>query len=367
MLIYLATLVLSMLFAWRLQRAATLQREYGNDGLWRFVWLFLLLVLLGGVVGFRNGVGTDYFNYIDIYTLTVEKPYDKIWAERESLFGFLNRICADVFGEYLPVFVISGMLTVVLILYGIYKESSEYVLSFFLLIAGMYYFDLFNGTRQMISTAIMFAAYPLLRRGKWLWLIVLTIIACEFHSSAVLILLVFFFSTKVRPTSPVLWITIGAFALIYIFYNAFVENLINLLNATDSIYADYEDWLVMQDQGANALRFGLAAVPGIMGLLFWKQLRQQREDAGTLLNLSIINALFMLIATKHWIFARFSMFFGIYNILLWPEILKCFEPQSRRFMRWGVMAVYFVYFWLIVHTDSNLLPYESWLFGGVYH
>ena len=367
MLIYLATLVLSMLFAWRLQHAATLQREYGNDGLWRFVWLFLLLVVLGGVVGFRNGVGTDYGNYIDVFTIIQSKTYEEIWEERESLFGVLNLFCANVFGEYLPMFVISAGLTVTLILIGIYKESSEYILSFFLLIGGMYFFDLFNGMRQMISTAIMFAAYPLLKRGKWIWLIILTLISCEFHSSAVLILLVFFYASKVRPKSPVLWLTILVFALIYLFYNAFVESLINLLNETDSIYAGYESMLIAKDQGANALRFGLAAVPGILGLLFWKQLSLQRDDAGILLNLSIINALFMLIATKHWIFARFSMFFGIYNILLWPEILKCFEPKSRQIMRLGVIAVYFVYFWLIVHTDSNLLPYESWLFGGVFH
>ena len=179
--------------------------------------------------------------------------------------------------------------------------------------------------------------------------------------------LVFFFAAKVRPKSPVLWITIGAFVLVYIFYNAFVENLINLLNETDSIYSNYESMLIEKDQGAHALRFGLTAIPCVLGLLFWRQLSCQREDAGILLNLSIINALFMFIATKHWIFARFSMFFGIYNILLWPEILRCFESKSRQFLRLGIMAVYFVYFWLIVHTDSNLLPYRSWLFGGVYH
>ena len=59
-------------------------------------------------------------------------------------------------------------------------------------------------------------------------------------------------------------------------------------------------------------------------------------------------------------------FFGIYNILLWPRILACFEPKSKKIMTAGVVAVYFLYFWLIVHTDSNLLPYRSWLFGGTY-
>ena len=367
MLVYLATLALTMLFAWQLQRATTIQKLYGDDGLWHRVWLILLLVLLGTVVGLRNGVGTDYSNYIDIYILSENKPYDVIWDERESLYGFLNRICADLFDSYIPVFLISALLSVGLFLRGIYKESSHYLLSLFLFITGMYYFDLFNGMRQMIATAILFAAYPLLRRRKWLLLILITLAACEFHASAAIVLLVFLLVPRVRPRSPLLWLVIGGFVLIYLFYNSFVENLINVLNQTGSVYSNYEEWLMLQDQGANFFRFALAAVPTVFGFLFWRQLRTQREDIHILLNLSIVNALFMLIATRHWIFARFSMFFGIYNILLWPEILKCFDKKSRPIVLAGVMAVYFVYFWLIVHTDSNLLPYRSWIFGGVYH
>ena len=191
--------------------------------------------------------------------------------------------------------------------------------------------------------------------------------AYGFHVSSVVVLIAFLYAAKVRPASPFMWLIIAAFVAAYFFYDTFIEMLINLLNQTGSVYTNYEESLMLQDQGANILRFGLAAVPGVLGLCFWRQLRHQREDVGILLNLSIVNALFMLIATRHWIFARFCMFLGIYNILLWPEILKCFEPKSRRYVLLGVIAVYFVYFWLLVHTDSELLPYQSWMFGGVYY
>ena len=366
MTIYLATLVLSVFFCWRLQTVRELRMKYTEKSLFSGIYLLFLFLLLSIVVGWRNGVGTDYGNYIDIYTLTENKPYEEIWKERESLFGILNRFCADQFDTYIAVFAVCALISVALLLVGIYQESASYWLSMFLLITGMYYFDLFNGMRQMIATTVMFAAYPLARQKKWVRLLLITLVAYGFHESSYLVFLVFLFAAYARPGKGMFWTVIIIFSGVYLFYNSLIDAFVTTLIESGSAYANYEETLARLDLGANFLRFALTAVPVLFGCFAWKNLRQQREDAGMLLNISLINALFMLLATRNWIFARICMFFGIYNILLWPEILKCFEKKSRILMTWGVMIVYFAYFWLIVHTDSNLLPYESWLFGGVY-
>ena len=179
--------------------------------------------------------------------------------------------------------------------------------------------------------------------------------------------MVFFFAAYVRPGSLPMWAVVAVFLVSFLYYQGFLDLLVEYMNQTESRYVNYEEMLENMDQGANILRFGLALVPVLFGGLAWKVMRRQRKDAGILLNISLVNALFMLLATKHWIFARYCMFFGVYNVLLWPEILLAFEPRSRKLMTVGVVCVYFVYFWLIVHTDSNLLPYRSWLFGGVYY
>ena len=366
MTIYLATLALSVFFCWRLQTYRELRIEGTAKSMICGVYLLLLFALLSVVVGWRNGVGTDYGNYIDIYTLTENKPYEEIWKERESLFGVLNRYCADRYDTYVAVFAACALITVALLLFGICRASSSYWLSMFLLIAGMYYFDLFNGMRQMIATALMFAAYPLARKKKWIPLFLVTLVAYGFHESSYLVFLVFLFAAYARPGKGLFWAVILVFSGVYLLYNNLIDAFITTLIESGSAYANYEETLARLDLGANFLRFALTAVPVLFGCFAWKYLRQQREDVGMLLNISLINALFMLLATRNWIFARICMFFGIYNILLWPEILKCFEKKSRILMTWGVVIVYFAYFWLIVHTDSNLLPYRSWLFGGTY-
>ena len=367
MLIYLIVMLLSVCICWRMQvirsNGDTLSVDVRK---YHAFYCVLLIALLGIVVGFRNGVGTDYGNYTDVYLLTRHKTVAQIFSEEEPLFGLVNMLSAKLFDSYIPMFVFMALVSVALIVYGIYKNSDNYALSVFLLIAGMYYFDLFNGMRQMMAAAIMFAAFPLVKKKKWIPVILLTLIAAGFHSSVYIVLFAFLYSTYVNPRSWYNIILIGAFFAAFIFFDSFSEVLIDLLVSSESRYATFESTLQQSGLGANVLRFGLTAVPVIFPLVLWRYLSQRGKDAGILVNLSLINSGFMLVATRNWIFARFCMFFGIFNILLWPKILSCFEGKSKRFMTFGVICVYFVYFWLIVHTDSNLLPYRSWIFGGVY-
>ena len=367
MLIYLSVMLLSVLICLRIQ---SLQPQQGSlaprSRRIQAGYCLLLVAVLGIVVGWRKGVGTDYGNYIDIFTLTSDKTYSQILNEDEPFWGVLNLFCSNLFGDYIPVFVVAAFLSVGLIVYGIYKSSISFPVSVFLLIAGMYYFDLFNGTRQMVATAILFAAYPLIEKKKWGWLLLLTLIAMQFHSSAWIVLVAFLFARFFKPRSWATVLLVSVFLIIYLNFDFFSDYLIEFLISSNSRYSNYETTLSQADLGANVLRFGLTAVPPLFSLVLWPHVKHTGKDTGTLVNLSIINACFMMIATRNWIFARFCMFFGIYNILLWPRILECFEPKSKRFMTIGVVAVYFLYFWLIVHTDSNLLPYRSWLFGGTY-
>lgn len=367
MLIYLTTMLTSVCVCFWMQSLRNRQETLTSDTRKILtVCCLLLIAILGIVVGWRKNVGTDYGNYIDIYNLTKDKTYTQILKESEPFFGVLNLLCANIFDDYVSAFVLTALISVALIIYGLYKSSVNYPLSMFLLIAGMYYFDLFNGMRQMIATAIMFAAYPLVRKRKWLWLLVFTVIALQFHASAVIILTAFFYAYYVKPRSWINLVLICCFLFIFLNFGSFSNGLIELLSSSESSYSKYETMLLQADLGANVLRFALTAVPPLISMIWWPYLKKTDREAGTLVNLSLINACFMFLATKNWIFARFCMFFGIYNILLWPYILECFEPKSKRLMAASIVVVYFSYFWLIVHTDSNLLPYQSWLFGGVY-
>ena len=217
MLIYLTTMLTSVCVCFWMQSLRNRQETLTSDTRKILtVCCLLLIAILGIVVGWRKNVGTDYGNYIDIYNLTKDKTYTQILKESEPFFGVLNLLCANIFDDYVSAFVLTALISVALIIYGLYKSSVNYSLSMFLLIAGMYYFDLFNGMRQMIATAIMFAAYPLVRKRKWLWLLVFTVIALQFHASAVIILTAFFYAYYVKPRSWINLVLICCFLFIFL-------------------------------------------------------------------------------------------------------------------------------------------------------
>ena len=227
MLIYLSVMLLFVLICLRIQ---SLQPQQGSLApRYRRIqagYCLLLVAVLGIVVGWRKGVGTDYGNYIDIFTLTRDKTYSQILNEDEPFWGVLNLFCSNLFGDYIPVFVVAAFLSVGLIVYGIYKSSISFPVSVFLLIAGMYYFDLFNGTRQMVATVILFAAYPLIEKKKWGWLLLLTLIAMQFHSSAWIVLVAFLFARFFKPRSWATVLLVSVFLIIYLNFDFFSDYLI---------------------------------------------------------------------------------------------------------------------------------------------
>ncbi len=331
--------------------------------------LLAVLLIIGAfslIVCTRDGVGTDFGNYKDVWLVTVDKPYSTLWANPEPLFGVLLKWCDTQFHTDTSMFVVCGLLTMICVVYALRECSELFPLSIFLFIAGMYYFDAANGMRQMLATAILMVAYSFMLHRNWIAVLLLTLVAWGFHASSPVVLLIFLYARWVKPTSGINLAVMLVFLAAYVFYNNFLDLLLDFLVSSDSIYVNYESMLSQTDAGANFLRFALAAVPPVLYYFTRNHIPSQRSDLNTLVNLSLINALFMLLATRHWIFARMCMFLGVYNILLWPKLLKAYEPRSRQFVTLGVAVVYFLYFYLIVQVDSNLLPYKSFLFEGVW-
>ncbi len=358
MLIYLVTLTAAVLLALGAERAS---RPFP-----RRLCLFALFLLLGAVAGFRLGVGTDYTAYVDTYTVSQNTSYAALLTGREPLFALLCRLCADLFGTPTALFALSAFLSVGLILSTLLKCSPSLPLSLFLFVTGMHYFDLFNGTRQMMAAALLFAACPMVKTRRWGRFFLLALLACCVHTAALIPAAALVAAARVRPGSAVMWLGAAAFLFCFLFYGDFAALLTELLERSGSAYAHYGGWLTRNDLGAHPLRFALCAVPALGGLLLLPCLEDGDGDPASLVNLSVLNALFLLLATRCWLFARLSIFFGLYDLLLWPRLIHCFDRPGRKLLYAGVGAVYFLYFWLIVHTDSHLLPYRSVLFGGVF-
>ena len=59
--------------------------------------------------------------------------------------------------------------------------------------------------------------------------------------------------------------------------------------------------------------------------------------------MSLLGLVFMIISTQNWIFARFSIYFGLYQLILISWIIKLFTEKDQKLIYYAILVFYFIY------------------------
>ena len=92
--------------------------------------------------------------------------------------------------------------------------------------------------------------------------------------------------------------------------------------------------------------------------MFYKSLSGKYKIFDTVLNFNIIGAICMLAGTTNWLFARLSAYTSPFIPMLLMLCGKKFESRTKIIYYSVVIVLYFIYMWVYVHMDSQLLPYR---------
>ena len=134
---------------------------------------------------------------------------------------------------------------------------------------------------------------------------------------------------------------------------------LNLIGQS-KIASDYKDSL-LDENGVSIYRVIVAFLPTVISYIFYDKIKQCNENSKNIdfiMNMSIFSAIFILFGIKFAIIARVSQYFEIYNVLLYPYILKCFDIKVRRFVTFSVLVLYFVYMSVLLPLGGNIVPYQ---------
>lgn len=357
MLVYAVNLLLVTVFSF----LATYFREASGSRNLRgekkpLIWLcippLLSLVLIAGL---RFQVGVDYTNYAILYH-DANAPEAIIPSGIKGVeigFVWLCRLCYRFTASpFLMFFVVAAAVNLLTVL-TLREHSRCFWLSCFLYIATGIYTGTFNAIRQALATAIVFYATRYLVRRQMGRYFLLVGIAALFHSSA-LIMIPVYFIVHVRAWSPAMWIVAACTVAALFAYNAVMSAFLSVLSQTR--YGTY----AVQQTGVNVLRILVAFAPVALAFLLQKQLRSAGKDTDLLVNLCFLNLLVMLLASKQLYIARLSSYFEIYELLLLPAIFQA--AKSRHFRILGtavVMACFLANWFVLVPLDSGVLPYRT--------
>lgn len=314
-----------------------------------------LLVLMAAlslvlVAGLRNNIGDTYF-YMHAYKIT-EFNWEYVQTNKDMGFNIFQMVLKKYADDPQVMVFTTALITNVLIVATLYKYSRLIELSLYVYITSGMYLTSMNGIRQYLAAAIIFAATKYIFEGKWKKYMAIVLCASTFHASALVLMPIYFFVRK-KAWSGTTYLLLFLAVCVVIGFNQFSEVLFSAIGNTQ--YGQYKEF---HEGGANILRVAVSIVPIILAYLGKDKMRALFPESDYIVNMSILGLVFMIISTQNWIFARFTIYFGLYQLILISWVVKSFTDKDQKLIYYAVLVCYFIYF-VYEHVITLGIIYKS--------
>lgn len=309
------------------------------------IMIALVLVIISGL---RSNIG-DTGAYIHLYKLIgegVSIPKESYEYGFTEFLKVLNTISKD------PQFMIltTAAITNIAIIFTLRKYPSLFELQTYLYIMGGQFIVSMNGIRQYLVAAILFASTKFIIERKFLPYLTIIIIMSTVHESAIIMIPIYFIANMDAWSKNTIKMILVA-AIGFIFFYQLVPILFNILG--NSGYSGYEEAIINKGNGANIIRVAVLSVPVILSYLGRNRLKELWPESRFFINISLVNLIFMCFALYNWIFARFTIYFELYNLVLLPYCIKVlFSKKEKDLIYYSCIVLYFTYFY---YENSILL------------
>ncbi|MGE7780179.1 EpsG family protein [Peribacillus sp. NPDC097264] len=314
------------------------------------IWVFGVVLCLVFISGLRTNIG-DTFNYKNIYREN-DFTWEYITSQKDMGFGILQMIL-KYFSEDPQIMIFTtALITNVLIILVLYKYSRLFELSTFVYITGGLHLVSMNGIRQVLAAAIFFTATKYLINGNFIKYAVIVLIASTFHQSALILLPIYFLvRTKAWTKSTLAWLTFSV--IIVLGFGRFTSLLFTALE--DTQYSDYSSF---NEGGASVIRVAVSAAPLLIAYLGKDKLRVIFPKSDYIVNMALLGLVFMIISTQQWIFARISIYFNLYQLILISWLIELFSKKDQKLIYYLILVLFFIFYFYENVISLNIL-YKS--------
>ena len=336
------------------------------------VCLFAVFLILFALSACRLNVGNDYAKYVEFMHLVNCDAY----VPTEAGFNLLVKIIYGLSGfeNYLLVFAVYAFVTIGIFLFGMYEQSEDFPLTFFLFMALGYYFQTFSTVRYYLALALALYAMKFVMRGQWGRFTVLILLGSAFHKSLLVVIPLYILA--VLPWKK--WqLAAGAlFCTTFLFCQDFYLKLVVLL------YPTYEDTEYLEGGTSYINILRCLAVLAFSGIVYWSGKRSgstrgeeqknaevgERYDRAHFYFYLNLGALVLYVFCSFLpIISRIGYYLTVSHILYLPMLLKRVEDRRwRKALRAGILLAAVLYFAIYMSRADNdgtlILPYKTFFF-----
>lgn len=293
------------------------------------------MLSLSLISGLRANIGDTYF-YKYAYEFN-DFTWNQVKEKDNIGFWILQMILKQYSDDPQILIFTTAVITNFLIIMVFMRYSRLFEISTFIYITSGLYLVTMNGLRQSLTAAIIFTATKFIISGNFIAFAMVVLFASTFHESA-LILLPIYFLVRYKAWSRSTIMLLVVAILIVIGYDQFSSILFSTLEETQ--YGHYKNF---QEGGANIIRVAVSAAPLLIAYLGREKLRAIFPESDYIVNMSLIGLVFMIVSTQNWIFARFNIYFDLYQLILVGWVVKLFNQKEQRMVYLGILACYFLF------------------------
>ncbi|NLB36202.1 MAG: EpsG family protein [Clostridiales bacterium] len=314
--------------------------------------------------GLRQRCGDTYY-YIHSYELLQEgMDMPKFTFRGNQMFEILQWLCRRVTDDAQLFIFICAVISLVPVIYILYKYSYPFDLSIFLFVTMGYFSLSMNGMRQYVAAGILVLGTKYFlseRKGAWYKFILIALIAYLFHSSAI-IMIPLFFITRRKAWTPLTFIILTASVFFFMMFQDLLPSFLGFIE--DSTYDRYVEnkWFTSGQEGGSSIeRVFVMAVPVVLSYMARHRLALLGRKGDILVNLAVVNFAISIISLNNWIFTRFSIYLGTYLIILIAWVVtQGFNNKSARYFYIMCIALYCFYFYELRYSIQDYWsPYFS--------
>lgn len=339
--------------------------------------LMLSSLILFSLLGFKDAtIGNDTPSYIEFFN---RLKYMSSMVDENSRFekGYqlYNKVIGMLFETPQALFIITAIICIGCICFGIRKNSVNWQYSLFIFVGLRFFYFFLSGLRQSIAVSLVFVAYYFLKKERILPFFAIILLASMFHFSAFIFILAWPVSKMKLEEFAIVKVLLLVF-FIYLFFNPILEIVLRYL---PSYYSQY---IGTEAASANNLSDFINAVIPCLVIIFAKSvdytntasscnLQEHNNyskfsfcylDVDTQILFLIIAAGLSIIATRASILDRMVQYYWIFSIITIPNILFSIEDHRKR-TNWYLVISFLVIaynlIFLILRPEWNMIiPYR---------
>jgi len=322
--------------------------RYGTVGNASVIFALTVLIL---VAGFRWNIGTDMMSYVSQYDARKTIWLSSLREFKEPGINIIAKIGSLIYDEPISMVFGASLITVLLFFLTIKKYGLDLPLSMTLFVLVGTWHGSFNGIRQYLAAAVIFAGHRYIYEKKFYRYAICVLIAMLFHRTA-LVMLPAYFIVRLKPNlKNIIGIAIAVLAIRFSYDSIF--DFMGILRGTEIERFDY------MISSVHPLRIAVTFAPLVLFVLVSRKNTLKDKETSFYLMLVVLNAVFSYGTAGSTYLARATIYTEAYVVLYYPRVLKGFSINSKRVTKIGILVCYFV-FWIFSLYAANVIPYTTW-------